>query len=57
MVERSRQGLCYNCNEPYVRGHQCQHLFFLEVSDYTSDGEDRVAVDDDDALPAEEAVR
>ena len=43
MVECRRQGLCYNCDEPYVRGHQCQRLFFLEVSDYTSDGEDGAA--------------
>jgi len=56
MVERRRQGLCYNCDEPYVRGHQCQRLFFLEVSDYTSDGEDDAAAEDADALPAEEAA-
>jgi len=49
MVERRRQGLCYNCDEPYVRGHQCQRLFFLEVSDYTSDGEDDAAAGDADA--------
>ena len=57
MMERRRQGLCYNCDEPYVRGHQCQRLFFLEVSDYTSDGEDGAAAGDADALPAEEAAR
>jgi len=56
MMERRRQGLCYNCDEPYVRGHQCQRLFFLEVSDYTSDGEDGAAAGDADALPAEEAA-
>ena len=33
MAERRRQGLCYNCDEPYVRGHKCQRLFYLEVSD------------------------
>jgi hypothetical protein len=27
-------GLCYNCDEPYVRGHKCPHLFYLEVTDY-----------------------
>jgi hypothetical protein len=34
MAERRKQGLCYNCNEPYVRGHKCVRLFFLEASDY-----------------------
>jgi hypothetical protein len=34
MAERRRQGLCYNCDEPYVRGHKCACLFFLEASDY-----------------------
>ena len=34
MVERRRQGLCYNCDEPYVRGHKCPRLFYLEVTDF-----------------------
>ena len=34
MAERRKQGLCYNCNEPYVHGHKCAHLFFLEAADY-----------------------
>ena len=37
--ERRRQGLCYNCDEPYVRGHQCQRLFYLECTDFV-DGPD-----------------
>jgi hypothetical protein len=37
MAERRRQGLCYNCDEPYVRGHKCQRLFFLEVTDFVDD--------------------
>jgi hypothetical protein len=32
MMERRRQGLCYNCDEPFVRGHHCQRLFYLEVT-------------------------
>ena len=32
--ERRRQGLCFNCDEPYVRGHVCKRLFYLEVDDY-----------------------
>jgi hypothetical protein len=31
MVERCRQGLC---DEPYVRGHQCQRFFYLEAANY-----------------------
>jgi hypothetical protein len=37
MLERRRQGLCYNCDEPYVRGHKCQRLFYLEIADYLHD--------------------
>jgi hypothetical protein len=36
-MERRRQGLCYNCDEPYVRGHVCQRLFYLESADYVDD--------------------
>ena len=34
MAERRKQGLCYNCDEPYVHGHKCARLFFLEAADY-----------------------
>jgi hypothetical protein len=37
MLERCRQGLCYNCDEPYVCGHKCQRLFYLEMADYLDD--------------------
>jgi hypothetical protein len=37
MLERRRQGLCFNCDEPYVRDHQCQRLFFLEADDFLDD--------------------
>jgi hypothetical protein len=32
MAERHRQGLCFNCNEKYSRGHNrfCRRLFFVE---------------------------
>jgi len=46
-LERRRQGLCYNCDEPFVCGHQCKRLFYLESSDYT---------DDTDGLGDEEAA-
>lgn len=34
MAERRRQGLCYNYDEQYVRGHRCPHLFYLEAEDF-----------------------
>jgi hypothetical protein len=37
MAERRRQGLCYNCDEQFVRGHKCPRLFFLEVVDPEED--------------------
>jgi hypothetical protein len=37
MAERRRQGLCYNCDDPFVRGHKCPRLFFLEVADPEED--------------------
>jgi hypothetical protein len=37
MALRRKQGLCYNCDEPYVRGDKCARLFFLEASDYIAE--------------------
>jgi hypothetical protein len=37
MTERRRQGLCYNCDEQYVRGHRCPRPFYLEVADFEED--------------------
>lgn len=34
MADRQRQGLCYNYDEQYVRGHKCQRLFYLEVTNF-----------------------
>ena len=32
MADRRRQGLCFNCNEPYTRGHNrfCKRIFFVD---------------------------
>jgi hypothetical protein len=46
MQDRHRQGLCYNCDEQYVRGHVCPRLFYLEADDFV----------DDDRAPAEDTV-
>lgn len=34
MDEQRRQGLCFNCDEPYSRGHNrtCRCLFFVEMA-------------------------
>jgi hypothetical protein len=32
-LERRRKGLCFNCDEPYVPGHTCANLFYLETVD------------------------
>ncbi|KAM3333061.1 hypothetical protein ACQJBY_028274 [Aegilops geniculata] len=36
-LERRRQGLCYNCDEPYAQGHVCPRLFYLEMADYVEE--------------------
>jgi hypothetical protein len=43
--ERRRQGLCFNCDEPYVRGHVCQRLFYLEVDDFLDEAAGEGVVD------------
>jgi len=50
-LERRRQGLCFNCDEPYVRGHVCPRLFYLESDDYIDDGLGDAAAMDDVANP------
>jgi hypothetical protein len=40
MAERRRQGLCFNCDEKYVRGHHCSHLFYIEYDNEAADDED-----------------
>jgi hypothetical protein len=37
MVDCRRQGLCFKCDEKFVRGHKCTHLFFIEYDDSTAD--------------------
>jgi hypothetical protein len=59
MAERRKQGLCYNCDEPYVQGHKCACLFYLEAADYIvqepdSDSEDEEAAAD--ATPAQPTI-
>jgi len=44
MADRRQQGLCYNCDEQYTRGHKCPRLFYLEVTDFEE--EDTAAQED-----------
>lgn len=54
MMERRRQGLCFNYDDPYVRGHKCDRLFYLEVTDCDEEEVSNVAPspaqDDDQPL-------
>ncbi|KAM3261037.1 hypothetical protein ACQJBY_051980 [Aegilops geniculata] len=43
ILERHRQRLCFNCDEPYKPGHAYPRLFYLEVADYIP--EDAIAAD------------
>ena len=47
-MEWRRQGLCFNCDEPYTPSHVCPCLFYLETVDFIE--EDALA-DGVDALP------
>lgn len=46
MAERCKKGLCFNCDEQFIRGHRCQRLFYIDVSDDDDD-------DGPDDTPAE----
>jgi hypothetical protein len=52
MAKRRKQGLCYNCDKPYVRGHKCPRLFYLEVKDKEDDepGDTELAAFDPETL-------
>jgi len=41
MAERRRSGLCFNCDEPFSRGHKCKHLFDITaINDYNNIDDD-----------------
>jgi hypothetical protein len=52
-LERRRQGLCFNCDEPYVAGHVCPRLFYLEAADYIEENAAAAGLGD---LPAPAAA-
>jgi len=57
MAERRRQGLCFNCNEKYSRGHNrfCRRLFFLDGVEI-DDGQDAAADTAEDAVAQEAPI-
>jgi hypothetical protein len=36
-LEQRHQGLCYNCDETFIYGHQCKNLCYLKSGDYVDD--------------------
>lgn len=52
MTEWYHQGLCYNCGDPFVRGHQCKQLFYLIITNDLDETPDNTTIDiaDDAAL-------
>ena len=33
MEERRKKGMCFNCDETFVRGHQCKKLFWIDLEE------------------------
>jgi hypothetical protein len=33
MDDRRAKGLCFNCEEKFVRGHRCKRLFYIQSAD------------------------
>ena len=48
-LERRRQGLCFNCDEPYAPDHICPRLFYPEAADYIEEEDATAGLGD---LPA-----
>ncbi|KAJ8766009.1 hypothetical protein K2173_020525 [Erythroxylum novogranatense] len=40
MEERRKKGLCFNCDEKFVRGHQCKKLFWIDLEEPIEEGID-----------------
>ncbi|KAM0917971.1 hypothetical protein ACQ4PT_009355 [Festuca glaucescens] len=37
MDDRRAKGLCFNCDEKFVRGHHCKRLFYIQSADDVAD--------------------
>lgn len=40
MADHRRKGLCFNCDEKFVRNHKYTHLFFIEYDDMMTNDHD-----------------
>jgi hypothetical protein len=48
--------LCYNCNESFVRGHQCKRVFYLEAHHFTDDNDTPTEHETADSTAVEEVT-
>ncbi|WVZ53447.1 hypothetical protein U9M48_004387 [Paspalum notatum var. saurae] len=58
MEDRRRQGLCFNCDEPYSKGHNrvCKHLFLLDLAEAEDDDDTEDKDERDDAAATEPVI-
>ncbi|WVZ54351.1 hypothetical protein U9M48_005159 [Paspalum notatum var. saurae] len=58
MEDRRRQGLCFNCDEPYSRGHNrvYKHLIFLDLAEADDDAATEDKDESKDPAPAEPII-
>jgi hypothetical protein len=54
--EHRRQGLCYNCDESFVYGHQCKCVFYLEARDFIDDTDTPTEQETEDSTAMEEVT-
>ncbi|KAG6473616.1 hypothetical protein ZIOFF_067533 [Zingiber officinale] len=52
MAERCTKGHCFNWDESYSTGHKCKRLFWIEMSDDDTEGEEEGEVDSKISLHA-----
>ncbi|KAG6482283.1 hypothetical protein ZIOFF_058914 [Zingiber officinale] len=57
MAEQRAKGLCFNCDESYSTGHKCKRLFWIEVPDDDSEGEEEGETHPEISLHAISRVR
>jgi hypothetical protein len=52
-AERRRLGLCFNCNEPYTRGHNrvCRRIFFMDGIEIEGADDDRTSTNQGEDTP------
>lgn len=58
MDEHRRLGLCFNCDEKYVHGHNrvCKHIFYLKLHDNDSEDDDSTYPDPENPIISLHAI-